>query len=167
MILWFYAGFFVDDCWYLLFQIALGDYTFIPFTILLALFCIFTYFMVPETKNKTIEQISSLFRTDSPTVLESSNVWWRPVSAINQSINCVWDTRKKWSYLQTFPPEVFLRTNKFGMSSVDKIRKKRIFEKKTRIIHELDKILVPPNSLTYVSRIKTWNYFHFYVFSQR
>ncbi|XP_049871014.1 glucose transporter type 1-like [Pectinophora gossypiella] len=41
---------------------ALGDYVFIPFTILLVLFFIFTYFKLPETKNKTIEEVTALFK---------------------------------------------------------------------------------------------------------
>ncbi|XP_013790208.2 solute carrier family 2, facilitated glucose transporter member 1-like, partial [Limulus polyphemus] len=40
----------------------LGDYTFLIFTVLLAIFWIFTYKKVPETKNKTVEEITSLFR---------------------------------------------------------------------------------------------------------
>ncbi|XP_076318380.1 solute carrier family 2, facilitated glucose transporter member 1-like isoform X2 [Tachypleus tridentatus] len=40
----------------------LGDYTFLLFTVLLAIFWIFTYKRVPETKNKTIEEITSMFR---------------------------------------------------------------------------------------------------------
>lgn len=39
----------------------LGDYTFLPFTVLLALFWTFTYYKVPETKNRTFEEIASLF----------------------------------------------------------------------------------------------------------
>ncbi|PNF43284.1 Solute carrier family 2, facilitated glucose transporter member 1 [Cryptotermes secundus] len=43
-------------------QEALGGNVFIIFTILLALFVLFVYKKVPETKNKTIEEISSMFR---------------------------------------------------------------------------------------------------------
>lgn len=43
-------------------QDALGGNVFIIFTILLALFVLFVYKKVPETKNKTIEEISSMFR---------------------------------------------------------------------------------------------------------
>lgn len=47
---------------FLPFQEALGGNVFIIFTILLALFVLFVYKKVPETKNKTIEEISSMFR---------------------------------------------------------------------------------------------------------
>ncbi|XP_013771953.2 solute carrier family 2, facilitated glucose transporter member 1-like isoform X2 [Limulus polyphemus] len=40
----------------------LGDYTFLIFTVLLAFFWVFTYKKVPETKNKTVEEITSIFR---------------------------------------------------------------------------------------------------------
>ena len=43
-------------------QEAMGGYVFIIFTILLALFVLFVYLKVPETKNKTIEEITSMFR---------------------------------------------------------------------------------------------------------
>ncbi|KAH1010324.1 hypothetical protein HUJ05_004634 [Dendroctonus ponderosae] len=41
---------------------ALDNYTFLPFSVFLALFWIFTYKKVPETKNKTFEEILALFR---------------------------------------------------------------------------------------------------------
>ncbi|XP_050423475.1 glucose transporter type 1 isoform X6 [Adelges cooleyi] len=41
---------------------ALDNYTFLPFSVLLAIFWIFTYKKVPETKNKTFEEILALFR---------------------------------------------------------------------------------------------------------
>ncbi|KAJ8915803.1 hypothetical protein NQ315_004615 [Exocentrus adspersus] len=41
---------------------ALDNYTFLPFSVLLAIFWIFTYKKVPETKNKTFEEIIALFR---------------------------------------------------------------------------------------------------------
>lgn len=41
---------------------ALDDFTFVPFTVLLAIFWLFTYKRVPETKNKTFEEISALFK---------------------------------------------------------------------------------------------------------
>ncbi|XP_037083027.1 glucose transporter type 1-like [Pollicipes pollicipes] len=40
----------------------LEDYTFLPFSILLAIFWIFTFKNVPETKGKTFEEISGIFR---------------------------------------------------------------------------------------------------------
>ncbi|GJQ85130.1 Glut1 [Trypoxylus dichotomus] len=40
----------------------LENYTFLPFSVLLAIFWIFTYKKVPETKNKTFEEILALFR---------------------------------------------------------------------------------------------------------
>ncbi|XP_050052270.1 glucose transporter type 1-like isoform X1 [Dermacentor andersoni] len=45
-------------------QAALGNYTFLPFTVLLGFFWTFTYKKVPETKNRTFEEISALFRRD-------------------------------------------------------------------------------------------------------
>ncbi|XP_033149444.1 glucose transporter type 1 isoform X1 [Drosophila busckii] len=41
---------------------ALDNYTFLPFSVFLAIFWIFTYKKVPETKNKTFEEILALFR---------------------------------------------------------------------------------------------------------
>ncbi|XP_022673190.1 glucose transporter type 1-like isoform X3 [Varroa destructor] len=43
-------------------QEAFGDYTFLPFTALLGLFWVFTYRRVPETKNRTFDEIAALFR---------------------------------------------------------------------------------------------------------
>jgi SP family facilitated glucose transporter-like MFS transporter 1 len=43
---------------------AMERYSFLPFTVFLAIFWIFTYFKVPETKNRTFEEISALFRKD-------------------------------------------------------------------------------------------------------
>ncbi|XP_046641624.1 myo-inositol transporter 1-like isoform X3 [Daphnia pulicaria] len=40
----------------------LHNYIFLPFSVLLAFFWIFTYKIVPETKNKTFDEISALFR---------------------------------------------------------------------------------------------------------
>ncbi|XP_064457955.1 glucose transporter type 1-like isoform X2 [Ornithodoros turicata] len=47
-------------------QEELGNYSFLPFTALLGLFWTFTYKKVPETKNKTFEEISALFRRNDP-----------------------------------------------------------------------------------------------------
>ncbi|XP_052121869.1 solute carrier family 2, facilitated glucose transporter member 1 isoform X3 [Frankliniella occidentalis] len=46
-------------------QEAMGGYVFIIFTVLLALFVAFVYYKVPETKNKTMEEISAMFRQRS------------------------------------------------------------------------------------------------------
>lgn len=43
----------------------MGGYVFIIFSVLLALFVIFVYYKVPETKNKTMEEISAMFRQRS------------------------------------------------------------------------------------------------------
>lgn len=40
----------------------LSHYTFLIFTALLIFFWVFTYYFVPETKNKSVEEISALFR---------------------------------------------------------------------------------------------------------
>ncbi|CAL1527830.1 unnamed protein product [Lymnaea stagnalis] len=50
-------------------QNAIKTYSFLPFSVMLALFFIFTYMFVPETKGKSISEITRLFK--SPT-LESS-----------------------------------------------------------------------------------------------
>jgi len=47
---------------YFYLQEAIGPYVFIIFAVLLGLFAAFTHFKVPETKNKTIEEISAIFR---------------------------------------------------------------------------------------------------------
>lgn len=41
---------------------ALENYVFIPYTVLLILFFIFTYYKLPETKNKTVEEVTALFK---------------------------------------------------------------------------------------------------------
>ncbi len=43
-------------------QTTLENYTFLPFSVFLALFWVFTYRIVPETKNKTFDEIATLFR---------------------------------------------------------------------------------------------------------
>lgn len=52
-------------------QIALEDYTFLPFTGFLALFWTFTHKKVPETKNKTFDEITALFRREGVNSLNS------------------------------------------------------------------------------------------------
>ncbi|XP_059170689.1 solute carrier family 2, facilitated glucose transporter member 1-like [Physella acuta] len=46
-------------------QAGLKDYTFLPFTVLLVLFFIFTFYKVPETKGKTFDEVTALWRNDS------------------------------------------------------------------------------------------------------
>lgn len=46
-------------------QEAMGGYVFIIFVILLGIFVVFVWKKVPETKNKTIEEISAMFRQQS------------------------------------------------------------------------------------------------------
>uniref|UniRef100_A0A1B0B0C7 Major facilitator superfamily (MFS) profile domain-containing protein n=1 Tax=Glossina palpalis gambiensis TaxID=67801 RepID=A0A1B0B0C7_9MUSC len=46
----------------------LDNYTFLPFSVFLAIFWIFTYKKVPETKNKTFEEILALFRHNNGSV---------------------------------------------------------------------------------------------------
>lgn len=53
---------FVVGLGFLPIQEALGPYVFIIFVVFLAFFTIFTYKKVPETKNKTIEEINAMFR---------------------------------------------------------------------------------------------------------
>jgi len=62
------AGYFeskYEANWYFCSQKGLEDYSFLPFTVMLAGFFIFTWKYVPETKNKTIDEISSIWRKDS------------------------------------------------------------------------------------------------------
>ncbi|XP_053213492.1 glucose transporter type 1-like isoform X3 [Panonychus citri] len=56
---------FVVGIGYLFMQNHLGDYTFLPFTAFLAIFWTFTYKKVPETKNRTFEEIQVLFQNNS------------------------------------------------------------------------------------------------------
>ncbi|XP_026759579.2 glucose transporter type 1-like [Galleria mellonella] len=41
---------------------ALDNYVFLPYTVLLILFFLFTFFKLPETKNRTIEEVTALFK---------------------------------------------------------------------------------------------------------
>ena len=56
------------------FQNGLQDFVFLVFVVLLAAFWIFTFKFVPETKNKSFEEITALFRKDAPQTNYSSNV---------------------------------------------------------------------------------------------
>ncbi|KAI5701172.1 hypothetical protein M8J76_014232 [Diaphorina citri] len=61
----------------------LENYTFLPFSVMLAVFWLFTYKKVPETKNKTFEEIVALFRTDDVrSSLEESRLY-------GSTVNCV------------------------------------------------------------------------------
>lgn len=53
---------FIVSIGFLPLQEALGAYVFILFAVLQAFFVFFIYKKVPETKNKTMEEISSMFR---------------------------------------------------------------------------------------------------------
>ena len=46
-------------------QNAIGNYVFLIFCVILILVVIFVYKKVPETKNKTMEEISVMFRQQS------------------------------------------------------------------------------------------------------
>ncbi|XP_054274480.1 glucose transporter type 1-like isoform X7 [Macrosteles quadrilineatus] len=50
---------------------SLENYTFLPFSVFLAIFWIFTYKKVPETKNKTFEEILALFRHNNGSCFRS------------------------------------------------------------------------------------------------
>jgi len=43
-------------------QTRLENYTFLPFSVFLAIFLVFTYKKMPETKNKTFDEIATLFK---------------------------------------------------------------------------------------------------------
>lgn len=55
------ANFFVSLA-FLPVESVIGEYTFLIFTILLAMFWLFTYNQVPETKGRTVEEITAIFR---------------------------------------------------------------------------------------------------------
>ncbi|CAG9864153.1 unnamed protein product [Phyllotreta striolata] len=62
---------------------ALDNYTFLPFSVFLAIFWIFTYKKVPETKNKTFEEIAALFRQGN------GRVSFRDSRLYGSMLNCV------------------------------------------------------------------------------
>ncbi|KAK6177616.1 hypothetical protein SNE40_015678 [Patella caerulea] len=47
-------------------QTSINEYSFVPFAVMLAGFWLFTYIMLPETKGKTVEEISALFLPKTP-----------------------------------------------------------------------------------------------------
>ncbi|XP_037908761.1 glucose transporter type 1 isoform X5 [Hermetia illucens] len=70
---------------------ALENYTFLPFSVFLAIFWIFTYKKVPETKNKTFEEILALFRHGNGRTLRDSRLYGSMLNCVNslepQSMN--------------------------------------------------------------------------------
>ncbi|XP_012255629.2 glucose transporter type 1-like isoform X2 [Athalia rosae] len=67
-------------------QATLDDYTFLPFTAFLLIFWLFTYRKVPETKNKTFEEILALFKHDKDRrSLKDSKVYGEEELATNSS----------------------------------------------------------------------------------
>ncbi|XP_005102920.2 solute carrier family 2, facilitated glucose transporter member 1 [Aplysia californica] len=52
-------------------QEGLQDYTFLPFTVLLVLFFIFTFFKVPETKGKTFKEVAAIWEANGDTTLST------------------------------------------------------------------------------------------------
>uniref|UniRef100_A0ABD2WPQ8 Major facilitator superfamily (MFS) profile domain-containing protein n=1 Tax=Trichogramma kaykai TaxID=54128 RepID=A0ABD2WPQ8_9HYME len=62
----------------------LDNYTFLPFSAFLAIFWIFTYKKVPETKNKTFEEILSLFRHgNGRSSLRDSRIYGSMLNCVN------------------------------------------------------------------------------------
>lgn len=64
-------------------QDGLGDYSFLPFTGFLLIFFVFTLKFVPETKNKTIEEITSQWRKGAPD--RKGALYEQNVSATNEA----------------------------------------------------------------------------------
>ena len=52
----------INDVIFYYLQKAIKEYTFIIFLVLMCGFVLFVYFLVPETKNKTFEEIASQFQ---------------------------------------------------------------------------------------------------------
>merc|ERR1712223_1787245 len=65
-------------------QTTLENYTFLPFSVFLALFWGFTYRKVPETKNKTFDEIATLFRIGHKQRLLMNNV--NSISQMNSMV---------------------------------------------------------------------------------
>jgi len=65
-------------------QTTLENYTFLPFSVFLALFWVFTYRKVPETKNKTFDEIATLFRIGHKQRLLMNNV--NSISQMNSMV---------------------------------------------------------------------------------
>ncbi|XP_045107195.1 glucose transporter type 1-like isoform X14 [Portunus trituberculatus] len=60
------------------------NYTFLPFSVLLGCFWIFTYYKVPETKNKTFEEISAIFtRGVDRDYLEDPRLYGSTLNCVN------------------------------------------------------------------------------------
>ena len=72
---------FVVGIGYLFMQNHLGDYTFLPFTVFLAIFWTFTYKKVPETKNRTFEEIAVLFQQDNSGLAGIDSIADRPTTS--------------------------------------------------------------------------------------
>ncbi|XP_029670392.1 glucose transporter type 1 isoform X2 [Formica exsecta] len=69
---------------------SLENYTFLPFSAFLAIFWIFTYKKVPETKNKTFEEILALFRHGNDrSSLRDSRLYGEEELATNSSTETV------------------------------------------------------------------------------
>ncbi|XP_048488694.1 glucose transporter type 1 isoform X6 [Plutella xylostella] len=65
----------------------LENYTFLPFSVFLAIFWIFTYKKVPETKNKTFEEILALFRNNNGSNFDRDS--FRDSRLYGSMLNCV------------------------------------------------------------------------------
>ncbi|XP_051161898.1 glucose transporter type 1 isoform X2 [Leptopilina boulardi] len=75
---------FVVGIGFLKMKSALENYTFLPFSAFLAIFWIFTYKKVPETKNKTFEEILALFRhNNGRSSLRDSRLYGSMLNCVN------------------------------------------------------------------------------------
>ena len=50
------------NCSFILCRQAMGPYVFLIFVVLLALFIVFTWVKVPETKGKSIDEVTAIFK---------------------------------------------------------------------------------------------------------